>query len=139
MNMIRKAEKDGEQIEDLSGQYANLPYKPLPTKMTTGLMTATSKQTNRNPSISSTNPEAIGFPKEGNTGEINTLVTFNKNKKDPFKWISTRQTGDDEVLTKDAPYHKAWLRNPSRVVLPIVKGRRGPAKGKKKKVRKKPT
>ncbi|MPC07898.1 hypothetical protein E2C01_000467 [Portunus trituberculatus] len=41
--MLRKAEKDGEQIEDTSGQHANPPYKPLPSKKTMVLMTATSK------------------------------------------------------------------------------------------------
>ncbi|MPC65779.1 hypothetical protein E2C01_059915 [Portunus trituberculatus] len=41
--MLRKAEKDGEQIEDPSGQHANPPYKPLLTKKTMGMIIATSK------------------------------------------------------------------------------------------------
>ncbi|MPC86841.1 hypothetical protein E2C01_081677 [Portunus trituberculatus] len=44
-NMLRKAEKDREQIEEPSGQHANPSCKSLPTQKTMELMTAASKVT----------------------------------------------------------------------------------------------
>ncbi|MPC86840.1 hypothetical protein E2C01_081676 [Portunus trituberculatus] len=59
------------------------------------------------PSTSGTSSQANIFPKKGNRSEITTLVTFDKNKKDPFRWISTKQTGDEVVSIIDASYYKA--------------------------------
>ncbi|MPC48752.1 hypothetical protein E2C01_042535 [Portunus trituberculatus] len=115
-NMLRKVEKDREQIKESSGQHANLPCKPLPTKKTMGLMTAASEKLRQtplraimppDPSTSATNPEESNFLKKRKRGEITALVTFEKNKKDSFGWISKRQTGDEDISTKDIPYHKA--------------------------------
>ncbi|MPD01542.1 hypothetical protein E2C01_097074 [Portunus trituberculatus] len=45
--MLRKAEKDGERIEDSNRQCANSSYESLPNRKTMGLMTAMSRVTNR--------------------------------------------------------------------------------------------
>ncbi|XP_045132270.1 uncharacterized protein LOC123516732 [Portunus trituberculatus] len=66
-NMLRKVEKDREQIKESSGQHANLPY----------------------PSTSATNPEESNFLKKRKRGEITALVKVGAKSQSPGNSVIT--------------------------------------------------